>query len=52
MFAITMPNAYNFAFDYVAFLNALLVAYPFLFYALYRYMFAQRRKKLGKAKKN
>ena len=52
MYAVTMPNAYNFAFDYVTFLNALLVAYPFLFYTLYRYMFAQRRKKLGKAKEN
>lgn len=54
MFAITMPNAFNFAFDYPTFLNVLLVAYPFLFYSLYAYMFVQRRKKLGstKAKQN
>ncbi|CAL54136.1 Protein-tyrosine phosphatase-like, PTPLA [Ostreococcus tauri] len=47
MYAIEMPNAYNFAFDYPTFLNALLVLYPFLFHGLYSYMFAQRRKKLG-----
>lgn len=54
MYAIEMPNAFNFAFDYPSFLNGLLVVYPFLFYSLYAYMFAQRRKKLGqgKAKQN
>ena len=54
MYAIEMPNAFNLAFDYPSFLNGLLVVYPFLFYSLYAYMFAQRRKKLGqgKAKQN
>ena len=47
MYSITMPNAYNFAFDYPTFVSAVLVAYPFLFYSLYAYMFVQRKKKLG-----
>jgi very-long-chain (3R)-3-hydroxyacyl-CoA dehydratase len=47
MYSISMPNAWNFAFDYVTFLNGLLVVYPFLFYSLYSYMFTQRKKKLG-----
>ena len=52
MYAIEMPNAFNFAFDYPSFLNGLLVVYPFLFYSLYAYMFAQRRKSWVKARRN
>ncbi len=47
MYSFSMPNAFNFAFDYVTFLNGLLIVYPFLFYSLYSYMFTQRKKKLG-----
>lgn len=47
MYSITMPNAYNFAFDYSTFVSVILVVYPFLFYSLYAYMFVQRKKKLG-----
>jgi len=47
MYSITMPNAYNFAFDYPTFVAVILVMYPFLFYSLYAYMFVQRKKKLG-----
>jgi len=47
MYSISMPNAMNFAFDYATFLNGLLIVYPFLFYSLYAYMFAQRKNKLG-----
>jgi very-long-chain (3R)-3-hydroxyacyl-CoA dehydratase len=46
MYKVAMPNKYNFGFDYVVFLNGLLIIYPFLFHSLYAYMFAQRRKKL------
>lgn len=54
MYTIKMPNSFNFAFDYVFFLNGLLIVYPFLFYSLYSYMFVQRKKKLGgeKVKRN
>tara|TARA_B100000768_G_scaffold175763_1_gene187600 strand:+ start:340 stop:831 length:492 start_codon:yes stop_codon:yes gene_type:complete len=47
MYSISMPNAYNFAFDYTSFVKVVLVLYPFLFYQLYAYMFVQRKKKLG-----
>jgi very-long-chain (3R)-3-hydroxyacyl-CoA dehydratase len=47
MYSITLPNALNFGFDYTTFVTMLLVAYPFLFYSLYAYMFIQRKKKLA-----
>ena len=53
LYTVTMPNIYNFAFDYPTFIVGLLLAYPLFGYSLYVYMLAQRKKKLapGEAKK-
>jgi len=43
---VSMPNAWNFSWDYHAFLIVVLLAYAPLFLQLYTHMLRQRRKKL------
>jgi len=46
-FSITLPNTYNFAFDYSTFIwMVLFAAYPAGGYTMYTYMLSQRRKVL------
>lgn len=50
--SIEMPNAYNFAFNYYGFvIFSLVVFYPMGTKVLYGYMLSQRKKVLGKKKK-
>mmetsp|Transcript_3124 Transcript_3124/g.19264 ORF Transcript_3124/g.19264 Transcript_3124/m.19264 type:complete len:209 (-) Transcript_3124:2410-3036(-) len=48
---LRMPNTFNFAFDYHNFVVGLLLLYPFLWWSLYSYMLRQRKKKVGRKKK-
>lgn len=54
MYSVTMPNSFNFGFDYYIFLVAfVLPIYPFAWFQLYSQLLRARGKKLGgKAKTN
>ncbi|CAG5865281.1 unnamed protein product [Menidia menidia] len=47
LFSISLPNKYNFSFDYHAFLILVMVSYIPLFPQLYFHMIRQRKKVLG-----
>eukprot|EP00164_Ancoracysta_twista_P002421 GFYU01003205.1.p1 GENE.GFYU01003205.1~~GFYU01003205.1.p1 ORF type:complete len:217 (+),score=65.11 GFYU01003205.1:62-712(+) len=47
---VTLPNWFNYSFDYYLYCGVLLVIYPFGLWMLYSYMLAQRKKVLGKVK--
>lgn len=44
---VSMPNQFNFGFDYSLFLKVLLAFYPFLWLRLYSFLLRQRQGKLG-----
>lgn len=46
-YSIGLPNAWNFAFSYSAFIKLVLLVYPFLWWQLYSQLLSQRRKKVG-----
>lgn len=48
MYSVTMPNAWNFGFDYAVFIKGVLVLYPFLWWQLYAMLLKTRSKKLPK----
>uniref|UniRef100_A0A674MIR9 Very-long-chain (3R)-3-hydroxyacyl-CoA dehydratase n=1 Tax=Takifugu rubripes TaxID=31033 RepID=A0A674MIR9_TAKRU len=49
LYSITLPNKYNFSFDYYAFLIVVMLSYIPLFPQLYFHMIRQRKKVLGHA---
>uniref|UniRef100_A0A8C5BIJ7 Very-long-chain (3R)-3-hydroxyacyl-CoA dehydratase n=1 Tax=Gadus morhua TaxID=8049 RepID=A0A8C5BIJ7_GADMO len=49
LYSITLPNKYNFSFDYYSFLILAMVSYIPLFPQLYFHMLRQRKKVLGHA---
>ncbi|XP_054644123.1 very-long-chain (3R)-3-hydroxyacyl-CoA dehydratase 2 isoform X4 [Dunckerocampus dactyliophorus] len=49
LYSVTLPNKYNFSFDYHAFLILVMISYIPLFPQLYFHMIRQRKKVLGHA---
>ncbi|KAI4798467.1 hypothetical protein KUCAC02_022036 [Chaenocephalus aceratus] len=49
LYSITLPNKYNFSFDYHSFLIIVMISYIPLFPQLYFHMIRQRKKVLGHA---
>lgn len=49
MYSVTMPNSWNFGFDYAVFMKVVLVLYPFLWWQLYAMLLKTRSKKLPNA---
>uniref|UniRef100_A0A3Q2TF76 Very-long-chain (3R)-3-hydroxyacyl-CoA dehydratase n=1 Tax=Fundulus heteroclitus TaxID=8078 RepID=A0A3Q2TF76_FUNHE len=47
LYSVTLPNKYNFSFDYYAFLILVMISYIPLFPQLYFHMIRQRKKVLG-----
>lgn len=47
LWKVSMPNPYNFAFDYDVFCLLMVAIYPLGFYTLYNHMISQRGKKLA-----
>mmetsp|Transcript_6488 Transcript_6488/g.12857 ORF Transcript_6488/g.12857 Transcript_6488/m.12857 type:complete len:224 (-) Transcript_6488:496-1167(-) len=46
MYSISMPNSWNFGFDYAVFLKLVLLVYPLLWWQLYAMLLKTRSKKL------
>ena len=46
-YSLRLPNAWNFGFDYVVFLQITLLVYPLLWWQLFSTMLRARAKKLG-----
>lgn len=51
LWSVSMPNKWNFGFDYVLFMKVVMALYPFLWWQLYSSLLRQRVKKLGNGKK-
>uniref|UniRef100_A0A8C4WPF7 Very-long-chain (3R)-3-hydroxyacyl-CoA dehydratase n=1 Tax=Eptatretus burgeri TaxID=7764 RepID=A0A8C4WPF7_EPTBU len=51
LYSISLPNAYNFSFDYYIFLIIVMLSYIPIFPQLYLHMLGQRRKVIGGAAK-
>uniref|UniRef100_A0A3Q1HD00 Very-long-chain (3R)-3-hydroxyacyl-CoA dehydratase n=1 Tax=Anabas testudineus TaxID=64144 RepID=A0A3Q1HD00_ANATE len=49
LYSVTLPNKYNFSFDYYTFLILIMISYIPLFPQLYFHMIRQRKKVLGHA---
>lgn len=49
MYSVTMPNSWNFGFEYAVFMKVVLVLYPFLWWQLYAMLLKTRSKKLPNA---
>ncbi|KAG8428960.1 hypothetical protein GDO86_018704 [Hymenochirus boettgeri] len=47
LYSISLPNKYNFSFDYYTFLILVMISYIPIFPQLYFHMFHQRRKVLN-----
>ncbi|MEQ2224924.1 Very-long-chain (3R)-3-hydroxyacyl-CoA dehydratase 2 [Ilyodon furcidens] len=47
LYSVTLPNKYNFSFDYYSFLILVMISYIPLFPQLYFHMIRQRKKVLG-----
>lgn len=45
--SVSLPNAWNFGFDYAVFIQVVMAAYPFLWWQLYSSLLRQRRAKLA-----
>uniref|UniRef100_A0A3B3DRE1 Very-long-chain (3R)-3-hydroxyacyl-CoA dehydratase n=1 Tax=Oryzias melastigma TaxID=30732 RepID=A0A3B3DRE1_ORYME len=48
LYSVTLPNKYNFSFDYYSFLILIMISYIPLFPQLYFHMLRQRKKVLGR----